>query len=291
MHNDKHTLGLLPSGEPSETLVRLDKMVRALTAYEYGVRDVVRCLGELHVTVLDVGKAKREEPDAVRTVIMEEPDGFALLRPETQAAAVARNLANTALRGVHNFVDSIEPTRATDDAAAPDGTSPASRGLYEILGVESFRLMRRHLRADWMSKHGLSEAPPAAHWIGAVERFWFRALGLPMPQNAYEPPLLEGCLAPNGIKPDDVRRSEAAVADATFCLVRDHAEVFARDGRECVYVAQPYFNDNVGTLTSHIRSWRERAEKYGLGLEVSLKHSWYYPGRSVLLALWLPPKP
>jgi hypothetical protein len=181
---------------------------------------------------------------------------------------------------------SVEPDETRGTAAPAPSTKP--RGLHERLGTESFRALRRGMRADWMAMHGLDEAPPSSPWLTNLERFWLLALGLPMPEGAYDPPAtLAGYLAAPDA-PDAMRRHQLKAADAVFCLPRDHSEVFAREGRECVFVAQPYFNDRLKSLTSLSNVWQDTASKHGLEFTFSLGHSWYDPGRSVLLALWLP---
>lgn len=188
---------------------------------------------------------------------------------------------------------SVEPNEtrgAAATAAAAPAPSTKPRGLHERLGTESFRALRRGMRADWMAMHGLDEAPPSSPWLTNLERFWLLALGLPMPEGAYDPPAtLAGCLAAPDA-PDAMRRHQLKASDAVFCLPRDHSEVFAREGRECVFVAQPYFNDRLKSLTSLSNVWQDTASKHGLVFTFSLGHSWYDPGRSVLLALWLPGK-
>lgn len=262
MHNQKGYPGLNQYGEPSETLCKLDTALRRATDGVYGVRDLgQRGDGSLVVTVIEVEQALREDVrnNGVSVVTVQRPQDFGERTPADRAAYIVEALFDSFIR--------------------------KERELHVWLGAEKFRELRRGLRHNWMLKHGLSDAPQPPPYFTAIERFWFRAIGVEVPGDSK---VNVGTVPDDA--PESVRRHQRKVADTLLGFPRDHMDVFARDGKECVFIAQPYFRDNLTDLARLSHAWEAKASEHGLAFEFSLEHSWHYPGRTVLLALWLPTK-
>lgn len=146
--------------------------------------------------------------------------------------------------------------------------------LYAALGKEQFHALRRAMRSQWMAKHELEEPKRDSEWWSPWLRFWAHAIGVKPTDR-----ILSGERRPRGLD---------AVEAAQMELPTDHVDVFSRNGREVVVVAEPYFDDKSDPIVELEAAWRSHAERHGLRFTSSLHDSWHYPGHTILLALWLP---
>lgn len=120
--------------------------------------------------------------------------------------------------------------------------------------------------AEWMGFRGVDRVSGRKRvYLSAHDEFWLRA---------------SGQWKSRGMD------NEAAMHCAhSFRLPMDHSGTYFRDKTPVVITSQAYlssWDDNANA------AWEEAAERYGLTLERSVASSWYYPGRTVLYALWLP---
>lgn len=115
MHNHPSTLGLNHHGEPSETLSRLDTMLRAATHNTLGVRDVRKRGDELEVDTLLVPRGPEDE-ERPKTFRFSVPTTFVAWSPEVRAAYVVGALYVYHLRG---------PDRGTPSAPTKPDARPS----------------------------------------------------------------------------------------------------------------------------------------------------------------------
>lgn len=77
-------------------------------------------------------------------------------------------------------------------------------------------------------------------------------------------------------------------------LATDHCDTWCRDNVPVVYLAQPYMDRGEDgsvspeKLDELVRPWARVANELGLKFRASTEDSYHFPGRTILLALWLP---
>lgn len=103
--------------------------------------------------------------------------------------------------------------------------------------------------------------------------------------------LMARWLAERGLKPSNATRIgwEAIIRRKRVPILRqfesweDHRDLWKRDGRAACYTSQPYDFDEIPDARERLA---EIAAEHGLYIEIGQHPSWYYPGSTILIAIW-----